>query len=144
MEVNVNVSYLDLLKVGKKVQLHNLERTNNWSGRVSRINGTVDQSTQTIKVFIEVGGKGLREGLYLEADLDVKSIENTFELDRKLLFDENKVFVVRDTLLETLVVSPLFFNEATVVVGGLPDGSLLLSRNIPGAHAGMRVEVTEF
>jgi len=144
MEVNVNVSYLDLLKVGKRVTLHNLERTKSWNGRVARINGIVDQSTQTIKVYIEVSGKELREGLYLEADLNVKNIENTFEIDRKLLYDQNKVFVVRDTVLATLEVKPLFYNEASVVVEGIPDGTLLLSRNIPGAHAGMRVEIADY
>lgn len=144
MEVNINVSYLDLLKVGKKVQLHNLERTNSWTGKVARINGVVDQSTQTIKVYIDVSGKGLREGLYLEADLDVKDIENIFEIDRKLLFDENKLFVVRDTVLSSVEVKPVFYNESTVVVEGLEDGTQVLSRIIPGAHEGMRVSIGEF
>ncbi len=143
MEVNINVSYLDLLRVGKKVQLHNLERTNSWTGRVARINGVVDQSTQTIKVYIDVSGKGLREGLYLEADLEVNNLENIFEIDRKLLYDDNKLFVVRDSFLASIEVNPVFYNESTVVVEGLPDGTKVLSRIIPGAHEGMRVSIDE-
>ena len=144
MEVNINVSYLDLLKIGKKVELHNLERTNSWTGRVARINGVVDQSTQTIKVYIDVSGKGLREGLYLEADLDVNNLDNIFEIDRKLLFDDNKIFVVKDTVLTSVEIKPVFYNESTVVVEGLEDGAKVLSRIIPGAHDGMRVSIAQF
>ena len=144
MEVNVNVSYIDLLKIGKTVQLHNLERTKTWKGRVARLNGLVDQSTQTIKVYIEVGGSGLREGLYLEADVEVKNIENTFEVDRKLLFDQDKLFIVRDTVLDAVQINPVFYNESTVVVEGLTNGMKLVSSIVPGGHHGMRVEIREF
>ena len=144
MEVNVNVSYMDLLKIGKEVTLHNLERTKSWRGRVTRLNGIVDQPTQTIKVFIEVSGRGLKEGLYLEADVTVQSLDNTFEVDRKLLFDQDKLFVVRDTVLQTHQVKPVFYNESSVVVEGLEDGMQLVSRIVPGAHEGMRVEILEF
>ena len=143
LEVNVNVSYIDLLKIGKSVQLHNLERTKSWTGRVTRMNGLVDQSTQTIKVFIEVAGKGLREGVYLEADIDVKQIENTFEVNRKLLFDQDKLFVVRDTILETVQITPVYYNESTVIVEGLTDGMQLVSGIISGGHRGMRVEIIQ-
>ena len=144
MEVNVNVSYMDLLKIGKTVTLHNLERTKTWKGRVTRLNGLVDQSTQTIKVYIEVSGSGLREGLYLEAELKVKNIENTFEVDRKLLFDQDKLFIVRDSVLETVQIEPVFYNESTVVVEGLENGMEIISRIVPGAYNGMRVEILDF
>jgi len=36
---------------------------------VSRINGSVDLTTQTITAFIEVSHPDLREGLYLEAQI---------------------------------------------------------------------------
>ncbi len=144
MEVNVNVSYMDLLRTGKTVTLHNLERTKTWMGRVTRLNGLVDQSTQTIKVYIDVSGSGLREGLYLEADIKVKNIENTFEVDRKLLFDQDKLFIVRDSVLQTLQIKPVFYNESTVVVEGLENGMEIISRIVPGAHNGMRVEIIQY
>lgn len=144
MEVNINVTYLDLLKIGKKVQLHNLEQTKQWTGRVTRINGTIDQSTQTIKVYIDVSGRDLREGQYLEADLEVKNLANTYEIDRKLLFEDNKVYVVLDTVLSVVSVNPLFYNETTVVVSGLEDGTQILAAAVPGAHEGMKVTIGEF
>ena len=144
MVANINVSYMDLLKIGKQVELHNLERTKSWKGRIARLNGIVDQATQTIEVYIQVSGSGLREGLYLEADLEVKALANTYELDRKLLFDQNKLFIIQDTILEPIVVKPLFYNESTVIVEGLPEGTQILGKPVPGSHAGMRVAITEF
>ena len=141
LEINVNVGYLNLLKLGKRVVLHNLNRTSTWSGRVSRINGKVEQGTQTIKVFIDVSGRGLKEGMYLEADLEAQQVENSFEVDRKLLIDGENMFVVQDTVLKSVTVEPVFFKDRTVIVRGLSDGVNLLAQQIPGAHGGMRVEI---
>lgn len=143
MEVNINIAYRDLLAVGKSVQLHNLEKTQQWTGKVIRVNGRVDQASQTIKVYIQVADNALKEGMYLAAELMAKEEEDTYELNRKLLFDENKLFVVKDSLLDVVVVNPVFFKETSVVVKGLTDGTLLLSKPVPGAYKGMQVAILQ-
>lgn len=139
MEVDINVAYQDLLAVGKSVELYNLQRTNKWPGKVVRVNGKVNQASQTIKVFIQVADPKLKEGMYLEADLVAKEENDTYEVDRKLLFDENKLFVVKDSTLDVVEVQPIFFKESTVVVKGLQNGEQLMSRPVPGAYKGMRI-----
>ena len=99
LEVAVNTAYGDLLGVGKTVQLHNVERTKNWTGKVIRVNSLVDPASQTIPTFIQVRGDNLKEGMYLEADITAKAEENTYEINRKLLVDNDKVFIVRDLSL---------------------------------------------
>lgn len=54
MEVAIGKEYAELLKIGESVALTNLGKTQNYTGIVSRINGRVDQATQTITAFIEV------------------------------------------------------------------------------------------
>ena len=141
LEVNINVAYMDLLKVGRPVQLHDLGNTKNWTGKVARVNGKVDQASQTIKVYIQVTGKNLKEGMYLEADLEARQVDNTYEIDRQLLLDNNQVFVIKDTLLDVTPVSPIHFKEASVIVQGLADGTQILAKPVPGAYAGMRVKI---
>ena len=141
LEVAVNTEYGDLLGVGKKVKLHNVENTKQWDGRVIRVNSLVDPASQTIPTFIQVRGSGLKEGMYLEADVTAKEEENTFELNRKLLFDNNNVFVVRDTVLDVVQVEPVYFKESTAVVKGLNNGDKVLSRVVPGAYVGMKVKI---
>ena len=65
LEISVNAGFMELLKVGKAVTLYNLDHTKSWTGKVARINGRVHQSTQTVQVYIQVSGQGLKAGMYL-------------------------------------------------------------------------------
>lgn len=143
LEVNVNVEYMDLLKVGRSVKLHNMEQTKNWTGKVMRVNGRVDQASQTIGVFIQVNGKDLKEGMYLEADLEAKEVADTYQLDRQLLLDNNRVFVIENSKLALANVAPVYFKEDAVIVKGLTDGTQILAKPIPGAYSGMNVKIIE-
>lgn len=141
LEVAVNTAYGELLGIGKTVKLHNVEKTKNWTGKVIRVNSLVDPASQTIPTFIQVSGKGLKAGMYLEADITAKEEKNTFEISRKLLVENEKVFIVRDSVLDLVKVTPIFFKENTAVVKGLEDGMLILAKAIPSAYAGMKVKV---
>ena len=140
LEVAINTSYDEFLRVGKKVELYNIDRTKSWTGKVHRINSTVDPSSQTIPVFVDVSGEGLKEGMYLEADLMAKEEKEVFEVNRKLLIGDNQLFTVVDTLLELHTIDPVFYNDQTVLVRGLPDDTMILANSIPGAHQGMIVK----
>jgi multidrug efflux pump subunit AcrA (membrane-fusion protein) len=140
MEVAVSKSYASLLKLGEKVTLNNLDQTETYRGVVSRINGSVDITTQTISAFIEVKDENLKEGMYMEAQLEAKQEENAIEIDRSLLSDINEVFIVKDSILIAIPVKPVYFGESKVVVKGIPDGTRLLAKPVPGAYAGMLVK----
>ena len=141
LETSVNAAYADILRSGKSVELTNIEGTKNWRGRVHRVNSLIDPATQTVKAYIRVKGNDLREGMYLEAELDARSEPNSMEVSRKLLIDNDKLFAVRDTVLELLTIEPVYFKEKTVVVRGLPDGTTILNKALPGAYDGMKVKI---
>lgn len=141
MNVSVKSEFRDLLQIGKNVELHNLEKSKTWIGKVIRINGTVDMATQTIKAIIEVRGADLKEGQYLEAALSARSEENAYEVTRNLLVNETKLFVIKDSVLDLVTVNPVFENQQTVVVKGLQNGTQILAKPVPGAHSGMLVKV---
>lgn len=143
LELAINSSLIDFIKIGNPVKLNNIEQTKSWHGKVIRINGIIDQASQTIKVFVEVNSEDLREGMYLEANLVAWSETNAFEVDRKLLVDNDKLFTVKDSSLFLTQINPIYFNEKTVVVKGLEDGVKLLSKPIPGAFQGMRVMLSK-
>ena len=94
-----------------------------------------------IPVFIQVRGEGLNEGMYLEAMIEAREETSTFELDRKLLIGEDQVFVVEDSTLQLMTIEPVYYSDRTVVVRGLEDGTRILSNPVPGAHAGMPIQV---
>ena len=140
LEVSVSKNFSDLLKVGEQVELTNLDKTKNYTGEVIRINGSIDQATQTIKAFIEVKDSNLREGMYLEAKLNAKEETNAIEIDRNLLLENNQIFIVRDSILDLIDVSPVYFSDKKVVLKEVPEGITILSKPLIGAYAGMLVK----
>lgn len=92
-------------------------------------------------MFIEVRGSSLKEGMYLKADIEAKKVGNAMALDRSLVNDSDEMFVVKDTILSTIKVQPIYFSDKQVVVKGVPDGEVILAKQISGAYKGMLVKV---
>ena len=140
LEVNVNEAYAHLLKKGNKVKVSNLNNTKKWNATIVRVNAKVDQSTQSIKAYLQLKGEDLRDGMYLNAELDTKEIENAIEISRKLLVDDSKVFIVNDTVLKLVKIDPIYFGNESVIIKGLENGTSILSKSLPGAYDGMLVK----
>ncbi|RMB62919.1 HlyD family efflux transporter periplasmic adaptor subunit [Dokdonia sinensis] len=141
LEVAISKTYADLLKVGNEVQLNTIDGNKQYKGKVTRVNGNIDQASQTINAYIEVSDKELREGVYLEAVLQAKEETNAISIPRGLLQPENQLFAVRDSILDVIKVNPVYFSEKEVVVKGVPEGTAIVSKPVPGAYAGMLVKV---
>ena len=143
LQVAIARQYADLLKEDENVSLTTNMGKKTYTGTVSRINAKIDQATQTVSVFIEVKGRDLKEGMYMRANLDAKKEENAIEIDRSLVNDRNEIFTVNDSVLKSIEVNPVYFSDKKAVIKGVPDGSVVLSRQVSGAYNGMRVNVAE-
>ena len=141
LEVAISKSYSDLLDLGEEVKLTNLDESKTYTGRVSRINGKVDQASQTITAFIEVRHPDLKEGMYLEAGLNAKEEAEAIEVNRGLLLESEQIFVVRDSVLDLLDVKPVYFSDKKVVLKEVPDGTVMVAKPVVGAYVGMLVKV---
>lgn len=143
MEVSVGKSDMNALAIGEKVTVKNEDNGDSkiWNGTITRINGKLDATTQTVKAYIQLVGKDLKEGMYLEASITGKPIEDAFEVDNGLLVDGNKMYLVNNNKLEIVPVKIVHKNLETVVVKGLKDGSQIIAKPIAGAYSGMEVMV---
>lgn len=140
MQLAINASYASYLTIGKTVELEALEGSATYSGTVVRVNGKVDQATQTINVFIEIKDTSIKDGMYLEAKLNAKNETDALEISRKLLQNERQIYAVKDSTLQLIDVIPVFFNKETVVIKGVENGTLILTKSVPGSYAGMKVK----
>jgi membrane fusion protein (multidrug efflux system) len=140
LEVNVNAEFMDILKVGEDVALTNLAGNKSWIGSVKRVNGRIDQNTQTVQVYIGVKGDGLIEGMYLEANIVARSEVDAIEIPRNLLINESQIFVVEGDQLKLKSVSAVYFTDKTAIIKGLASGTAMLSRPVPGAYEGMLIK----
>lgn len=137
---SVDESYKEYIKIGNKVKVTSLDKSQEWTGKIGRIDPQVNTITQGINVYIEISGKALKPGMFLEVELDAGQIQNSFEISRKLLTEDNKLFIVEADSLRLIPIQIEFKKEKTAVVSGIPDGTQILSNPIPGSYEGMRVE----
>lgn len=141
LEVAVNAEYLEIMQIGKQVKLTDLNGDREWIGSVKRVNGRLDQETQTVTVFIGVTGQGLVEGMYLEANIAAKSESSAIEIARSLLLNEKEIFVVEDDVLIVKQIEPVHYTENTAVIKGLANGTQMITRPVAGGYQGMAVKM---
>lgn len=148
IQTAVHSRYLATIKIGDKVIFHDENDLVVAEGKVDRIAGNVNASTQSATVFCKVRASEnrqdqMRDGRYLSGFIESSEIENAFEVQRNLIDGEEKVFVVNSNELAKMSVVQEFRSIETAIVSGMPNGTLILSDPITGAYLGMPVSVGE-
>ena len=148
IQTAVHSRYLATIKIGDKVIFHDENDLVVAEGKVDRIAGNVNASTQSATVFCKVRASEnrqdqMRDGRYLSGFIESSEIENAFEIQRNLIDGEDKVFVVNSNELAKMSVVQEFRSIETAIVSGMPNGTLILSDPITGAYLGMPVSVGE-
>ncbi|GGD86328.1 efflux RND transporter periplasmic adaptor subunit [Planktosalinus lacus] len=143
MEVSVPKNFVDFLETGKTVKLSTIDKTKEFQGTISRINARIDQNTQTVNVFVTVKGENLREGMFLEAQLDAREESNAYSIARKLIVNESQIYIVKDDKIQLLDVELVYSTDREVVVKGIPDNTIILREVLPGAFEGQPVKIND-
>ena len=144
----VHARHLPLLSRGDEVLLQDETGAVVAKGRVARISGNVDPTTQSASVFCEVSaedGQSLRDGRFLSGQVLGSPMDNVMALDEALLTGDggSEVFVVRDGVLKLVEVDIMHRDADRVLVRGLKSGELVLAEPVAGAYEGMLVELAE-
>ncbi len=139
LEVKINPSELKLISVGKSVALSNSEKTQTWTGTISRINKVIDPQSQSAIAIVEVRGKDLREGMFLQADISTTDLKDVAEIERNLLVDDRYIFVVSDSTLQKKEIQVLHIGDKTAFISGVDQGTWLVQKPVSGAFDGMKV-----
>jgi len=142
LELAISASEASMVKIGDKVELSSQGNETTWSGFVSRINSAINLNTQTVSVFIETKGDGVKEGMFPTAQIFSGIIENVYEIPRNLIIENSWIYYVdNDSTLQKVNINPVRYLEKTVIVRDLPDGINILSKNIPGSFIGLKVKI---
>jgi membrane fusion protein (multidrug efflux system) len=148
IQTAVHSRYLATVNIGDKVLFHDENDVVVAEGKVDRIAGNVNASTQSATVFCKVRASAnrqgqMRDGRYLSGVIESSEIENAFEIQMNLIDGEGKVFVINSNELDKMSVVQEFRSIETAIVSGIPNGTLILSDPITGAYLGMPVSVGE-
>ena len=139
LEVKINPTELKLISVGKSVNLTNGDNTQTWKGKVARINKIIDPQSQSAIAIVEVSGKDLREGMFLQTEISTVDLKDVAEVERNLLIDEKFVYLVVDSTLQKQKIEILHVADKTVFVSGLTAGAWVIQKPVSGAYVGMKV-----
>ncbi len=142
-ELRLSVPATDnkFLKKGMKVDLKTIDNVQSFQGTIIRINGKIDQDTQSIDIIVEVDHQDLRDGGYLKAQIKGNALANVFKLDNSLILENNKVYIVKDNVLVLHPVKIINYQGNMAVVSGLEDGMLIAGQRIANAYPGMQVKI---
>ena len=132
-------SYVDNVEVGAKVSLKSVDADQTYQGVIKRINAQVNTQTQSVGVYIQVKNSLLKEGMYIEAQIEAKEFDNVFAINRGLLNGDQQLYVVVANKLELKRVVPLHFTETLAIVSGLENSDEIVAQPMIGAFVGMEV-----
>jgi membrane fusion protein, multidrug efflux system len=141
LEASVPLEDLKYLKIGDKVQLNSDDMVGNWLGKIARIASTIDNKTQTVKLFIQTNGSNLRENMFLNGSVAATTLAQVLEIPRKLLVEGDKIYTIKDNTLFLQQIQIIKTNPETVIIRGVVEGSELLKELFSTAHEGMKVQV---
>ena len=144
----VHARHLKLLREGDSVTLKDESGAVAAQGRVARISGNVDPTTQSASVHCEVegmDGAALRDGRFLSGTVTSRSMEGVMAIDEVLLEGplQNQVFVIREGTLALQNVEVVHRDADRVLVRGLEPGTKVLAEPVSGAFEGMLVDLVQ-
>ena len=132
-------SYVSKIARGAPVKVKSIDTDQFYTGIVSRINAKVNSQTQSIEVYIRIRDSRLKEGMYMEADVNAMEFNGVFALDRGLLNGSQELFIVQGNKLSLRKVNLIHFTETLAIIRGLDDGQEIVAQPMIGAYSGMEI-----
>lgn len=151
LEIPIEVNNIRWINEGAEVDVMSEDGTKAWKGEVVRIADYVDPSTQSINIYVNIDAgphSGLYDGLYLKTIIPGNPLENAMEIPRRVLMNEDEVFVVDGGVLKARKVNVQKINRDRVLISpvdsnGLYQGDSLVIEAPANAIENMKVTTIE-
>jgi len=122
----VRQSQIRFVGIGDTMELTDNHMSGSWTAAVVRLNPSVDVRSQTVEIYLEVGGNGIREGMYLEGWLETGDPAEVAEIPKSALLRNGYVYTVVDSVVRQVPVQVVDVGHETVWVSGIEDGDRIL------------------
>ena len=159
VEAAVPLDRLDELALeenkGRKVQIFSQSGNGQWSGKVLRLTGTLNENTRLAKVLISVQDPlGLKSGNkrstplmlddYVSLQIEGRKYRDVISLPREYLREGQTVWVADKGKLDIRKVDIVWKNEQRVFIrSGLQKGEKVLTSDLSTPVQGMQIKVAE-
>lgn len=108
LEIPVEIHEVKWVEEGSPAEVTTEDGSVSWEGEVVRVGDYVNPNTQSINVYVNVTAgpqSGLYDGMYMRAVIPGSRLESAMEVPRRVLMNENEVFVVDGGVLKTRKVN---------------------------------------
>ena len=139
LEAGVSLEIASQLRIGDQIEFTSNELTDQWVGKVTRINNIVDPNTQNIPVFFLIAGKGIKSGMYLEGEFSSKTYEDVFVIPSEVLSRDEKVLLLKNNTILGKPIEPVEYLQDSIIIKGLADGDQLITNEFQIPVKGKRV-----
>ncbi|WP_299362745.1 efflux RND transporter periplasmic adaptor subunit [Winogradskyella sp.] len=123
----VTADKIDEFKIGQKVEFFARNINKKVEGVVKRIGKSLDVNTQSVNVYFRVSDHNLKEGMYVEADYPIGVFKEVVAIKNNLITRENRVHIIKDSMVVSKAVKVLKVKEAKSIVAGLNKGDVLVT-----------------
>lgn len=120
------------------------EDTFTASGSVSRVSGFVDETTQTVNVYVKYIPKGqqvFKIGEFAVATFDINKQVKGIKIPREALIDGDKVYVIKNNRLQLKKVGTERKLPDHVIISGLDDGEMVVTESLVDVSEGDKVNI---
>ncbi|MFA9389766.1 MAG: efflux RND transporter periplasmic adaptor subunit [Prolixibacteraceae bacterium] len=138
VEIAVDAENSDFINIGDEVKL---EGNTSWMGKIIRISGYVDESTQSRLVYVGIDQKKNLPlpGQYLTATFHGKMLSQVMEIPRNAVFNFNEIYTIVDGRLKKRPIEIIKKNEETLIFSGLEEGIVVVVQPLIGVSDGSKV-----
>jgi multidrug efflux pump subunit AcrA (membrane-fusion protein) len=138
VEVAVDAENADFISIGDRVEVVGMGQ---WTARVERIAGYVDETTQSRMVYVKIENQKKMPipGQYVSAFFSGKVLSNAMEIPRNAVFNSNEVYTIVDGRLRKREINVLKRNEKTFLINGIEEGEILVTQALIGVSDGAKV-----
>jgi len=147
LKVPCKIEDISFVQEGSKVKvISESDESISWEGIVVRKGDYVDQTNQSINVFIKIDNglvNDIYDGLFLKAIIPGRAIPNAMTIPRNILRNKNEVFIEQDGLLKSKKVVIHKIDKDSAVVSGIKEGQSLVVEAPANASKNMKVEIVD-
>jgi membrane fusion protein, multidrug efflux system len=122
LTASVQTEEAEWIQPGLTMEIKNKDQTETYSAKVARVNPSVELSSQQVQIYLEVTGNNLREGIYLEGEIESDNKRELARIPKTALLRTGGVLINKEGVLEETPVQIVNLERSHLWVEGLKNG----------------------
>lgn len=122
LTASVQTGEAEWIQPGLTMEIKNEDQTETYSAKVARVNPSVEPSSQQVLIYLEVMGNNLREGMYLEGEIESDNKRELARIPKTALLRAGGVLVKKEGILVENPIQIVNLERNHLWVEGLKNG----------------------